>query len=121
MPQLVFEGLNGRCMKSCDARWRMRCRREFFLPGTDRRSLEADMLTNDQKETILRRAGVTVPDYPSRETSAAARREALAQWTRSIETLYVEYVARRAAKSLRDAEAARQLSALQRAGSSSRA
>jgi hypothetical protein len=40
----------------------------------------------------------------------------MAEWAANIDTLYVEYVARRAAKSLRDAEEARQLSALQRAG-----
>jgi hypothetical protein len=92
-----------------------------------------DMLTIDQKETILRKAGVAVPDLPSstkarepdaRDDPAASgkraqsesRRAAIEQWAASIEALYVEYVARRAAKGLRDAEDARQLSLLRRAG-----
>lgn len=76
------------------------------------------MLTLDQKETILRRAGVVVPDFPPAVPNdmAAVRREAIEQWGRTIETLYVEYVARRAAKSLRDAEDQRQLSAIRAAG-----
>ncbi|MDM0109375.1 hypothetical protein QTH97_30925 [Variovorax sp. J22R24] len=92
------------------------------------------MLTTDQKEAILRSAGVAVPDRAAVDADAralegarlqaakdgqgAARspREATSQWARTIETLYVEYVARRAAKSLRDAEEARQFGALQRTG-----
>ena len=61
------------------------------------------MLTTDQKEAILRRAGVAVPDFPPGH---------------DIEALYVEYLARRAAKGLRDAEAARQLRDLQLAAAS---
>ena len=93
------------------------------------------MLTTDQKEAILRSAGVSVPDPPPGAVGASARephgerrrtakdgkeaatpsREATRQWARTIETLFVEYAARRAAKSLRDAEEARQLTTLQRA------
>ena len=92
------------------------------------------MLTTDQKATILRRAGTPVPDFPTgRRASQApdacesttpgaapgtttASQAPMEEWAANIDTLYVEYVARRAAKSLRDAEEARQLSALQRAG-----
>ncbi len=90
------------------------------------------MLTTDQREAILRKAGVAVPDFPAenprigpahpgargnavlpgKRAMSQSRREALERWTASIEALYVEYVARRAAKSLRDAEEARQLSML---------
>ena len=84
------------------------------------------MLTIDQKETILRKAGVAVPAFPiprlarqdrdrdegvrvpSEEREAhAAHKAAAAQWARTIETLYVEYVTARAAGSLRNAEEAR--------------
>ncbi|RZL91470.1 MAG: hypothetical protein EOP82_12750 [Variovorax sp.] len=55
------------------------------------------------------------------KSAPTAPQEATAQWAQTIETLYVEYVARRAAKRLRDAEDARRLGALQRAGQQSRA
>lgn len=80
------------------------------------------MLTTYQMEAILRRAGAEVPDFPPEfglarsRTTTTASREAIEQWAATIETLFVEYVARRAAKSLRDAEETRQLSELQRAG-----
>ncbi|MDM0078475.1 hypothetical protein QTH90_28990 [Variovorax sp. J2P1-59] len=93
------------------------------------------MLTIDQKERILRQAGVAVPDFPPGHARTAARnpdvgekamsskarmppearQEAVAQWAASIEALYVEYVAKRAAKSLRDAEDARRLGMLREA------
>ncbi|MDM0110318.1 hypothetical protein QTH97_35905 [Variovorax sp. J22R24] len=93
------------------------------------------MLTIDQKEKILRQAGGAVPDFPPghARTSARkpdmsekamsskarmppeARQEVVAQWAASIEALYVAYVARRAAKSLRDAEDARHLGMLREA------
>ena len=99
------------------------------------------MLTTDQKEAILRSAGVPVPDRPTGAAKASARkldangtgpakhgnrapvtpRQADGERARTIETLYVEYVARRAAKSLRDAEEARQLGALRRTDQQSRA
>ena len=89
------------------------------------------MLTTDQKVTILRKAGVAVPGYPSRSLrlhrqqqseaapistekiqTGAEQRTAADQWARTIDALFVEYSAARAAKSLRDAEEARQLGAL---------
>lgn len=92
------------------------------------------MLTTDQKETILRKAGVAVPGFPAGRVLAknhdqlehagpapkdqgegAARRAPAAEWARTIDTLYVEYSAARAAKSLRDAEEARRLDALRHA------
>ncbi|MGO4392749.1 hypothetical protein AB4Z46_15480 [Variovorax sp. M-6] len=99
------------------------------------------MLTTDQKEAILRRAGIAVPDFPpghantqkrnsdqpntsmspEQRGAQAARRVAIEQWAATIDALYVEYVAARAAKSLRDAEEVRQLSMLRQAGHRSRA
>lgn len=96
------------------------------------------MLTTDQKETILRRAGVAVPASPAsrpsdpqhqagaepslkRNMQAEGRRTAAEQWARTIDTLFVEYSAARAARSLRDAEEARQLGALRRASDGSTA
>ena len=90
------------------------------------------MLTTDQKEKILRQAGMTVPDYPrlpaqarqpQLQQGAALQRNALqadagtaadpvAQWATAIDTLFVQYSAERAARSLREAEQARQLDAL---------
>lgn len=98
------------------------------------------MLTTDQKETILRRAGVAVPAFPASRPSdpqhqaraepslnsnmqveGEGRRTAAEQWARTIDTLFVEYSAARAARSLRDAEEARQLGALRRASDGSTA
>ncbi|MDR6860959.1 hypothetical protein [Variovorax guangxiensis] len=96
------------------------------------------MLTTDQKETILRRAGVAVPAFPAsrpsdqqhqsdaepilqRNMQLDARRIAAEQWAKTIDTLFVEYSAARAARSLRDAEEARQLGALRRASDGSTA
>lgn len=95
------------------------------------------MLTTDQKEAILRKAGMAVPEFPTSRSeakdhdrneqahdtprSSVERRQAIEEWAAAVQALYVEYVARRAAKSLRDAEEARQLAALQRAGERSRA
>ena len=89
------------------------------------------MLTTDQKETILRRAGVAVPAFPSRRPSdqqqqadaepilkgnmqADGRQNTAEHWARTIDALFVEYSAARAASSLRDAEEARQLDARRR-------
>lgn len=97
------------------------------------------MLTTDQKETILRRAGVAVPAFPSRRPSdqqqhqsdaepilkgnmqADGRQKPAEQWARTIDALFVEYSAARAARSLRDAEEARQLGALRHAADGSTA
>jgi len=60
------------------------------------------MLTTAQKADILRKSGCAVPI--AEEPSTA--------WSHAVDTLFVEYVAARAAKSLRDAEEARQLDRL---------
>jgi hypothetical protein len=74
------------------------------------------MLTTDQKETILRGAGVATPAFPSpgvlwrqqwQDPGTAAQ-----QWAHAINTLFVAYSAARAARGLRKAEEARQLNAL---------
>ena len=70
------------------------------------------MLNTDQKEAILRRAGVAVPSFPERHPDAhgrdrdaeAEQQVALQRWTEAIDMLYVQYAAARAAQSLRDAE-----------------
>mgnify|MGYP003589076021 CR=1 FL=1 len=66
------------------------------------------MLTIDQKEAVLRRAGRAVPDFPSgpavhdaahpqaRDTRAAHRRaprQALGQWSAIVTALYLEHLA----------------------------
>ena len=92
------------------------------------------MLTTHKKALILANAGVDVPAYPSDgllnpQPSAScatpifsAEQEAqkemtfvLTQWSKAIELLYVEYVAARAARSLREAEEVLQLDMLRRA------
>jgi hypothetical protein len=91
------------------------------------------MLTTDQKEVILRRAGVVIPNFPIPRLSdrqpqgdampktqtlphtGAKRGTAAEQWAHAINVLFVEYSAARAAKSLRDAEEARLLDALRQA------
>jgi hypothetical protein len=91
--------------------------------GLEQCLLETDMLTIDQKETILRRAGVTVPAFPEghadghpRDHAADAEHKARVQrWSKAVEVLYVQYAAARAAKSLRDAEEAARLDQLRRA------
>ena len=66
------------------------------------------MLSIAQKADILRKAGVAqVPPPPA--ASAAAP-----EWERAVEALYAEYTAARAARSLREAEAARQQEMLRR-------
>ncbi|MGJ7497898.1 hypothetical protein ACSFA8_22845 [Variovorax sp. RT4R15] len=82
------------------------------------------MLTTDQKETILRRAGIAIPGIPAPggdaqlqqadgellvkgNLQADSRASASEQRTRAIDALFADYSARRAAKSLDDAEAAR--------------
>ena len=92
------------------------------------------MLTTGQKANILAKAGVAAPAFPARrlpiqerhlrkgarapreELDADAQQaEAVAQWDKQIEDIYVVYVAARAAKSLREAEEAQQLDRLRRA------
>ena len=96
------------------------------------------MLTTDQKETILRRAGVAVPARPSGRScdqqqqadagsilgdkmQAGGQQDAAGRWARTIDALFVEYSAARAARSLRDAEEARLLGALRHASDGSTA
>jgi hypothetical protein len=62
------------------------------------------MLTTVQKADILRKSGVDVPACP----------EVTSEWTHQVDALFVDYVAARAAKSLRDAEEVRQLDLLRR-------
>lgn len=63
------------------------------------------MLTTVQKADILRKSGLAVPACP----------EATSQdWMVQVDALFVDYVAARAAKSLRDAEDIRQLDLLRR-------
>lgn len=75
------------------------------------------MLTIFQKATILSKAGFEVPACPAEDDSAAsagAVSQKMHDWAKAIETLYVSYVAARAAKSLRDAEESRQTDMLRR-------
>lgn len=84
------------------------------------------MLTTDQKEVILRRAGVAIPAFPVRNLpsqpqqqqgdpsplgrmrlqAGAEPRTAVDQWSRTIDALFAEYSADRAARSLREADEA---------------
>jgi len=84
------------------------------------------MLTTDQKEVILRRAGVAIPAFPVcslpsqpqqqqgdpsppsrvRLQAGAEPRTAVDQWSRTIDALFAEYSAARAARSLREADEA---------------
>jgi hypothetical protein len=87
------------------------------------------MLTIVQKAAILGKAGIDVPARPEDDlsthvvTGSPVKAEGVSQkahdWGRAIETLYVSYVAARAAKSLRDAEEARQNAMLRRMASGS--
>ena len=82
------------------------------------------MLTTDQKETILRRAGIAIPPGATPGSGAQmqqadgewlvkgnlqadGRASASVQRTRAIDALFADYAARRAAKSLDDADTAR--------------
>jgi len=71
-----------------------------------------------------------VPDFPRPEVVADAQRleqaagalsppdsgaDAATQWANAIDTLFVQYTAERAARSLREAEQVRQLASLRRA------
>jgi hypothetical protein len=76
------------------------------------------MLTTVQKAGILLRSGVAVPALPTAVefdgSIASAEADAMQEWTVLVENLFISYAAARAAKSLRDAEEARQIGALQR-------
>lgn len=85
------------------------------------------MLTILQKANILSKVGFDVPVRPDDDlsthavTGTAVKPEGISQkahdWAKAIETLYVAYVAARAAKSLRDSEEARQNTMLQKLSS----
>jgi hypothetical protein len=72
------------------------------------------MLTIFQKATILSKAGFEVPACPAEDATAGVVSQKMHDWAKAIETLYVSYVAARAAKSLRDAEESRQTDMLRR-------
>ncbi len=77
------------------------------------------MLTAAQKATILRKAGIPLPPAPDSTASIApgeataqaeaARADAADAWAATVNVAFVTYAAARAAKSLRDAEEARQM------------
>jgi len=85
------------------------------------------MLTILQKAQILGKAGFEVPARPDSEFSPLAAADSPVKtggvsqkahdWGKAIETLYVSYVAARAAKSLRDSETLRQTAMLRRLSS----
>lgn len=78
------------------------------------------MLTTVQKAKILGQAGFEVPARPVEAVPAdspAGQDAALQTWTQAVENLYAGYAAARAAKSLREAEEARQLDMLRRLSS----
>lgn len=71
------------------------------------------MLTSFQKAEILARSGVAVPaPAPALIDGSGLAAE---RWVREIDNLFAGYVARRAARSLREAEAARTLAKLRQA------
>ena len=72
------------------------------------------MLTIFQRAAILSKAGFEVPACPAEDASAGTVSQKMHDWAKAIETLYVSYVAARAAKSLRDAEESRQTDMLRR-------
>jgi hypothetical protein len=74
-----------------------------------------EMLTTSHKAEILQRAGYPVPlepEHPVPPDPMSARTHL--HWQQEVETLFVEYAAARAAKSLRDSEEQRQLRRLRR-------
>jgi hypothetical protein len=79
------------------------------------------MLSTSLKANILRKAGVPIPAMGADAMSGDELKAAASQWANTVETLYVIYTAARAAKSLRDAEEARQLVMLRHMAWGSRA
>ena len=61
---------------------------------------ENRMLSTFQKATILGKVGYPIPVRPTEGDLDTA----MLTWRQAVETIYVSYVAARAAKSLRDAE-----------------
>jgi hypothetical protein len=80
------------------------------------------MLTQDQKEAILRSAGIDVPAWANGSSLPGSDGQHKAHgWARAaqvrahaINDLFEAYVAQRAARSLREAEEARQLADIRR-------
>jgi hypothetical protein len=76
------------------------------------------MLTVAQKANILRKAGIPVPPGPDEPlpgmgaSSTAEPALSADAWAATVNVAFVTYAAARAAKSLRDAEEARQLQTL---------
>ena len=92
------------------------------------------MLTASQKAAILESAGVAVPEFPARRVPStqspphepristaeeyegdAEYARAVTRWKQEVEALHVSYAAARAARSLREAEDAKQMDLLRRA------
>lgn len=72
------------------------------------------MLTSFQKAEILARSGAAVP-APAPATHEGGGPSTSDKWQREIDNLFAGYVARRAARSLREAEEARTLARLRQA------
>jgi len=100
-------------------------------PTLARRLQETMMLTTGQKAVILAKAGDAVPAFPARslpiqerhllkgadapqeELDADAQQAAaVRRWSQTVDDMYVVHVAARAARSLREAQAAMQLDRL---------
>jgi hypothetical protein len=79
------------------------------------------MLSHQKKAAILTSTGTAVPPYPTFRSPIHAmssdpeQARAVAAWNQTIDMLFVDYAAARAAKSLRDSEHALQLESLRRA------
>jgi len=72
------------------------------------------MLTSFQKADILARSGVAIP-APAPVIHDGSDPSASDRWQREIDNLFAGYVARRAARSLRQAEEAHTLAKLRQA------
>jgi len=68
------------------------------------------MLDTAQKALLLRRNGVPVPELPA---------DGVARWHAAVDALFDQYVAQRAARSLQEAEEARELELLSRLAATS--
>jgi hypothetical protein len=69
------------------------------------------MLATAHKALLLRRNGLSVPEMPVNGS--------IAQWHAAVDALFDRYVAHRAAKSLQEAEEARELELLSRLAATS--
>lgn len=82
------------------------------LPGTEQELGDIAMLSTIQKADILVRVGIAVPAMPP---SALDSEHISPRWRQEVENLFTGYVADRAARSLRESEAARTLAHLRHA------